>query len=141
MPHEGSTGEVNRHIDPDTNEQPTSGEVPPTRLGFIAFEPHPVVNEPLLDPTTAQRIRHRQLIDEAKRNEHHRDYYDTYNTELGIIEIIEPDEDETLLTVDNWEDIMVEVVLDSGACRRQGKMHQVTKCTIRAPVDEDPASA
>ena len=53
-------------------------------------------------------------MDEANRNGNHRDYYDIENTELGIIE---PDEDDTILTVDNWEDIMVEVVLDSGACR------------------------
>ena len=53
-------------------------------------------------------------MDEANRNEHHWDYYGMDRTELGIIE---PDEDDTILTVDNWEDIMVEVVLDSGACR------------------------
>ena len=53
---DGPTGEVTRRIDPDTFEQPASGQVPPTRLGFMAFEPHPTVNEPLLDPTTAQRI-------------------------------------------------------------------------------------
>jgi hypothetical protein len=111
---DGSTGEVTRHIDPDIIEQPASREVPSTRLGFIAFESHPIVNEPLFDPTTAQRLRHRQLMDEANRNEHHWDYYGMDRTELGIIE---PDEDDTILTVDNWEDIMVEVVLDSGACR------------------------
>ena len=53
-------------------------------------------------------------MDVANRNDNHRDYYDMDSTELGIIE---PDEDDTILTVDNWEDIMVEVVLDSGACR------------------------
>ena len=37
---DGSTGEVTQRIDPDTIEQPTSGEVPTTRLRFIAFEPH-----------------------------------------------------------------------------------------------------
>ena len=112
---DGSTGEVIRHTDPGTTEQPRSGEVPNTRLGFIAFEPHPTTNEPLFDHTTAQRLRHRQLMDEANRNENHRDYYGMDSTELGIIE--PDDDDETLLTVDNWEDIMVEVVLDSGACR------------------------
>ena len=34
--------------------------------------------------------------------------------DLGILE---QEEDEDLLNVDNWEDIMIEVVLDSGACR------------------------
>jgi hypothetical protein len=111
---DGSTGEVTRHIDPDIIEQPASREVPATRLGFIAFESHPIVHEPLFDPTTAQRLRHRQLMDEADRNEPYRDYYGMDSTELGIIE---PDDDDTILTVDNWEDIMVEVVLDSGACR------------------------
>ena len=53
-------------------------------------------------------------MDEANRNEHHWDYYGMDRTELGIIE---PDEDDTILAVDNWEDIMVEVVLDSGSCR------------------------
>ena len=108
---EWSTGEVAKRIDPNTFEQPASGQVPPTRRGFMALEPRPTVNEPLFDPTTAQRIRHRQLMDEARRDENHRDYYDT---ELGIIE---PDKEDTILTADNWEDKMVEVVLDSGACR------------------------
>ena len=53
-------------------------------------------------------------MDEANRNEHHWDHYDIDRAELGIIE---PDEDNTILTADNWEDIMVEVVSDSGACR------------------------
>ena len=31
--------------------------------------------------------------------------------------ILEPEEDDVILRVENWEDIMIEVVLDSGACR------------------------
>ena len=50
-------------------------------------------------------------MDEAKRNEDHRDYY---NTEL---EFLEPEEDDIILNVDMWEHVMIEVVLDSGACR------------------------
>ena len=49
-------------------------------------------------------------MDEARRNEEHRDYY---SAELGILEL----EDDIVLSVDNWEDIMIEVVLDSGAWR------------------------
>ena len=29
----------------------------------------------------------------------------------------EPEEDDVILSVESWEDIMIEVVLDSGACR------------------------
>ena len=50
-------------------------------------------------------------MDEARRNEEHRHYY---NTEWGILE---PEEDDMIVNVDNWEDVMIEVVLDSGACR------------------------
>ena len=49
-------------------------------------------------------------MDEARRNEQ-RDYY---NTELGMCEA---EEEDIVLSVENWEDIMIEVVLDSGACR------------------------
>jgi hypothetical protein len=104
---EGSTGEVIRLTDPRNHEQPIPSSIPTTRLGYLAFEPHPMINEPLFDKTTAQRIRERQIIDEAGNE-------DTGRSELGILE---PDEDDNILTVDNWEDITVEVVLDSGACR------------------------
>ena len=46
-------------------------------------------------------------MDEARGNQ-------DYNAELGILE---PDEDEAILNVANWEDVMVEIILDSGACR------------------------
>ena len=49
-------------------------------------------------------------MDEARRTER-RDYY---NAELGILE---PEEDEPILAVDVWEDITVDMILDSGACR------------------------
>ena len=49
-------------------------------------------------------------MDEARRNEQ-RNYY---NTELGILE---PEDDDIVLSVEIWEDSTVEVVLDSGACR------------------------
>ena len=48
-------------------------------------------------------------MDEARRNEEHRDYY---GTESGILEL---EEDDIILSVENREDIMIEVVLDSGA--------------------------
>ena len=101
--HDGSMGEVATHLDPDTSEQPTSDQVPTTRLGILSFEPQPQTDEPLLDPSTAQRIRHQQLMDEVRRNEEHRDYY---NTDLAILQ---PEEDDVILNVDNWEDIMIEV--------------------------------
>ena len=41
----------------------------------------------------------------------HRDYY---NAELGILE---PEEDEAILSVDDWQNITVDMILDSGACR------------------------
>ena len=103
--------EVATHLDPNTFEQPASDQVPVTRLGILPFQPHPQTDEPLFYPSSAQRIRHQQLMDEVRRNEGHRDYY---TTELGILK---PEEDDTILSVDNWEDIMIEVALDSGACR------------------------
>ena len=113
-PHpDGSIGEVATHIDPDSCEQHMSSQVPTTRLGFLSFEPRPQTNEPLFDPTTAQRIRHQQLIDKAERNGQ-RDYY---NTELGILEL---EEDDIILSVENREDILIELVLDSGMLPRNG---------------------
>ena len=41
----------------------------------------------------------------------HRDYY---NAEMGILE---PEEDETILSVDVWQDNIVDMILDSCACR------------------------
>ena len=50
-------------------------------------------------------------MDVANRSE---DDQDPYNAELGILE---PEENDVILNIDNWEDIMIEVTLDSGACR------------------------
>ena len=64
-----------------------------------------------LDFFEAKGVWAKRVMDEARRNEEHRDYY---NTELGILEL---EEDDIILDVDNWEDVMIQVVLDSGACR------------------------
>ena len=50
-------------------------------------------------------------MDEANRNE---DYQDPYNVELGILEA---EENDFILNIDNWEDIVIEATLDSSACR------------------------
>ena len=65
---------------------------------------------PMFNHTIAQRIRHQQLMDEARKNENQ----DCYSADFGILET---EEDEAVVSIDNWEDIMVEVTLDSGACR------------------------
>ena len=91
-----SNGEV-MDIDPATAEQPSPEQVPETYLGLSTINPLPSSNEPLFDPTTAQRIRHQRLVDEARRSQ-------DYNADLGILE---PEENDVILNTEHWEDIMI----------------------------------
>ena len=111
MQQDRLTMEVTTDIDPDIFDRPPFNQVPDTRLSLTPFGLHPQHHELLFDHTIAQRIRFQQLIDEAWKNENDQDYYDV---DLGILET---EEDKAVLAIDGWQDIMVEVTLDSGACR------------------------
>ena len=102
----GSNGEVT-DIDPGSADRPSLDQMPDTHLGFTAMDPRPSSPESPFDSTTAQRIRHQQLMDDARRNQ-------DYHAELGILE---PEENDAILNIDNWEDVMIDVTLDSGVCR------------------------
>ena len=72
-------------------------------LGFTSIDARHRTHKPLFDHTIVQPFR--------------QELEDRRNREVMNLGVAEPEEDETILNVDSCEDIMVEVTLDSSACR------------------------